>query len=261
MINKKGYTIKEMIILCAILAVFFAIAITKVSYAYSISASESEGEALKQKALETAANVYVNNNKDKFTEKETYFYGSDDDTNLEKRSFKLESGQYVLKFMFGDKFFGETTIGKATLVPQDYGTGVWFTINSLNLDVGDRYSVNYKVHSVFTSSEFKPIFKSTNESVLKIVKIDYANQQVTIEAVGKGEANIEITVYDDRLNAFRTDYTDGIKNTNFSVTVKNPEKNVDVVAILLYGTAGLMVVYFGYLVYKVIKNRNNYEVR
>lgn len=191
----------------------------------------------------------------------TYFYGSGDNTNLEKCSFKLESGQYVLKFMFGDKFFGETTIGKATLVPQDYGTGVWFTINSLNLDVGDRYSVNYKVYSVFKESEFKPIFKSTNESVLKIVKIDYANQQVTIEAVGKGEANIEITVYDDRLNTFRTDYTDGIKNTNFSVTVKNPEKNVDVVAILLYGTAGLMVVYFGYLVYKVIKNRNNYEVR
>ena len=111
MINKKGYTIKEMIILCAILAVFFAIAITKVSYAYSISASESEGEALKQKALETAANVYVNNNKDKFTEKETYFYGSDliennllfeaDNTNYSATKIKVtnDDGKYKVEIM------------------------------------------------------------------------------------------------------------------------------------------------------------------
>lgn len=193
----------------------------------------------------------------------TYYFWDDtaDESAQNRMSFKLESGQYVIKFMFGDSAYGEATVGVATLVPQDYGTGVWFTINSLNLKVGETYSVNYKVHNAFADQTFRPVFKSTNEQVLKIVKIDYVNQQVLIEAVGEGEANIEITVYDDRLNSYRTDYVDGIKNTNFSIKVTNPESNVDVVAILLYITAGLMVVYFGYLLYKAIKNRNNYEVR
>lgn len=193
----------------------------------------------------------------------TYYYWEDtaDESAQERMSFKLESGQYSIKFMFGDSAYGEATVGVLMLVPQDYGTGVWFTINSLNLKVGETYSVNYKVHNAFADQTFRPIFKSTNEKVLKIIKIDYVNQQVLIEAVGEGDANIEITVYDDRLNSYRTDYVDGIKNTNFSIKVTNQESNVDVVAILLYITAGLMVVYFGYLLYKAIKNRNNYEVR
>ena len=75
--NDKGYTVKEMIILCAVLAIAFAIGISKVSYAYQVSLNASETEALINKNLYNAALAYINNNKDKFMEKETFIYGSE----------------------------------------------------------------------------------------------------------------------------------------------------------------------------------------
>ena len=75
--NNKGYTVKEMIILCAVLAIAFAIGISKVSYAYQVSLNASDTEALINKNLYNAALAYVNNNKDKFMEKETFIYGSE----------------------------------------------------------------------------------------------------------------------------------------------------------------------------------------
>ena len=75
--NNKGYTVKEMIILCAVLAIAFAIGISKVSYAYQVSLNASETEALINKNLYNAALAYVNNNIDKFMVKETFIYGSE----------------------------------------------------------------------------------------------------------------------------------------------------------------------------------------
>ena len=97
--NNKGYSIKEMIILCSVLAIVFVVGISRVSYAYSISANEGELEALTSKNLYNAAVAYVNNNKDKFTEKETFIYGSEliennflfeaDNTNYGKTKIKV----------------------------------------------------------------------------------------------------------------------------------------------------------------------------
>lgn len=196
-------------------------------------------------------------------EERTYFYGtnSEDLKDDERRSFKMTSGEYILSFCFGknDGYY-PAVASVIRFTPGDYGTGVWFTQNSIELKVGETAELSYKIHEVFDFAGFLPKFKSSNETVVRIKNIDYATQKVTIEAISEGSANIEIIVYDDRINTY-TDLEDGIHNSNFSVSVERTKKDVDVVAILLYITAGMFVVYLGFMLYKVIKNRNNYEVR
>lgn len=76
-LNKKGYSIKEMVILCSVLAVLFGIGIVKTSYAYEQINKEDEIMAIEEKNLITIAELYVKNFKDKFQEAETYFYGKE----------------------------------------------------------------------------------------------------------------------------------------------------------------------------------------
>lgn len=75
--NHKGYTMREMIILCSVLAVIYGVAITKTSYAYQEAANTTEINEMKEAGLQTAAETYVKLHKDKFTESETYFFGKD----------------------------------------------------------------------------------------------------------------------------------------------------------------------------------------
>lgn len=75
--NKKGYSIKELVILCAILAIVFGIAISRVSYAYDKIDNSEEMTKESLKHVEQAAKIYVQDHKEEFKEKETYFYGSD----------------------------------------------------------------------------------------------------------------------------------------------------------------------------------------
>lgn len=77
MLNKKGYSIKEMIILCSILGVLFGIGIVKTSYAYEEVNKDEEIIALEEKNLITVAKLYVEKNKEKFAAAETYFYGKE----------------------------------------------------------------------------------------------------------------------------------------------------------------------------------------
>lgn len=77
MLNRKGYTIKELMILCAVLAIVFAIAISRVSYAYDKIDNSEEMEEVALKHVEEAAKIYVQDHKEEFAEKETFFYGSD----------------------------------------------------------------------------------------------------------------------------------------------------------------------------------------
>ncbi len=75
MMNKKGYAVKEMIILCAILGVAFSAVIMRVSFAYQDALNEDEVVAMQNKNLQVAAEAYVELNKDLFQEPETYFFG------------------------------------------------------------------------------------------------------------------------------------------------------------------------------------------
>lgn len=195
-------------------------------------------------------------------ETSTYFYGSDDDSlKYDRRSFKLTGGEYAINFCFGTNDGSyPAVVSVVKFTPEDYGTGVWFTENLVELKVGETTTLSYKIHKVFDAPGFRPIFKSTDETVFKIKDVDYTNRKVTIEAVSEGSANIEIIVFDDRINTY-TDYENGITNTNLAVSVEKEKNSVDVVAILLYISAGMFVVYLGFMLYKVIKNRNNYDVR
>lgn len=75
--NNNGYTMKEMIILSAVLAIVFMIGIGRVSYAYQ-EADQSEEIAAKENGyLKEAAKIYVEKHKDEIKDKETFFYGSD----------------------------------------------------------------------------------------------------------------------------------------------------------------------------------------
>ncbi len=195
-------------------------------------------------------------------ESNTYFYGSNDEAiKYDRRSFKLTGGEYVINFCFGTNDGSyPAVVSVVKFTPEDYGTGVWFTENLVELKVGETTTLAYKIHKVFDAPGFRPIFKSTDESVFKIKEVDYVNRKVTIEAVAEGSANVEITVFDDRINTY-TDYENGITNANLAISVEKEKKQVDVVAILLYIAAGMFVVYLGFILYKVIKNRNNYDVR
>lgn len=77
MLNRKGYSIKEMIILCGALAILFGIGIAQTSYAYQDSDNTENVLAQEEKNLLTVAKLYVEANKDKFKENETYFYGQE----------------------------------------------------------------------------------------------------------------------------------------------------------------------------------------
>ncbi len=75
--NNKGYAVKELLILFAILGIVFTFAITKVSFAYQQADNEEEQIAMRNNSLQTAAEAYVSLHKDKFEEPETYFFGSE----------------------------------------------------------------------------------------------------------------------------------------------------------------------------------------
>ena len=75
--NSKGYTIKELLILCGILAIVFGIVISKVSYAYDQVDNSKELEQSSLKHVEQAALIYIHDHKEEFKDEETYIYGSD----------------------------------------------------------------------------------------------------------------------------------------------------------------------------------------
>jgi len=77
MLNKNGYAIKEMIVLCLILAVVFAFAIAKVSFAFEEAQEKDRGNSLKDHAIQLAAEYYAKNHPEKFTNVETFLYGSE----------------------------------------------------------------------------------------------------------------------------------------------------------------------------------------
>ena len=77
MLNKKGYSIKELLILFAALAIVFAIAISRVSYAYDEIDNSEEMQAAALKHVEEASKIYIHDHKEEFEEETTYFYGSD----------------------------------------------------------------------------------------------------------------------------------------------------------------------------------------
>ena len=75
--NQKGYAIKELLILCAVLAVVFAIGIHKVSYAYQEVDNQEDYEKETNRLVYEAAKIYVSDHKEEFASEETFFYGSD----------------------------------------------------------------------------------------------------------------------------------------------------------------------------------------
>jgi len=76
--NKHGYVAKELIILCALLAVLFTVAIIKVSYAFEeINNMTQSSLASMDETLKKAALLYAKTHSDKFKEKETYIYGKE----------------------------------------------------------------------------------------------------------------------------------------------------------------------------------------
>ena len=111
--NQKGYSIKELIILCAGLAIIFGIAISRVSYAYDEIDNKEELQEDTLKHVEEAAKIYVHDHKEEFKEESTYFYGSDlleanylmnigtsDVSNIKiKVTYEKEKGEYKVEIV------------------------------------------------------------------------------------------------------------------------------------------------------------------
>ena len=94
--NNKGFAVKELIILFSVLAVLFALAITKVSFAFEEVDQEEQLADLKNSNLLAAANVYVMMHKDLFTEAETYFYYNGDPITYESDVIDKEIVQVLV---------------------------------------------------------------------------------------------------------------------------------------------------------------------
>ncbi len=75
--NNKGYSIKELIVLFAILAVVFGIGIIKSSYALEEASDESSFIEQQNKNILLASELYAQMNPDNFKETETFIYGSE----------------------------------------------------------------------------------------------------------------------------------------------------------------------------------------
>ena len=77
MMNKNGYTIKELIILFSLLAIVFAIGIIRGSYALEDAYKTDEIKEIQTNTLILAAETYAKMNDDKFQDEETYLFGSE----------------------------------------------------------------------------------------------------------------------------------------------------------------------------------------
>ena len=75
--KKNGYAVKELIILSAILAVVFGVAITRVSFAYEEIMDEENVEIERNHYLTVAAEYYAKANEEEMKEEETFIFGSD----------------------------------------------------------------------------------------------------------------------------------------------------------------------------------------
>ncbi len=76
--NKRGYALKEVIILCAILALAFGVAITRVSYAYQNIADESVVTREDNNTIKLAAETYAKAHEDTLNkDKENFIFGKD----------------------------------------------------------------------------------------------------------------------------------------------------------------------------------------
>ncbi len=184
-----------------------------------------------------------------------YYYGN---TNSKTSSFIIRDNLYYIDFCVGIKGIFKS-IGLVTLNAESYGTGVWFETNSATLKVGEEMLLEFTVHEAFLSSTIE--FSVSDPTVLQIVEEDRNKNTVKVKALKKGEANVIIRVTDDRLNAYGTEYEDGIINSNLAIKVTKAEKKVDVVKILLWISFGGIVVYLGYIIIKTIKNANNYQIK
>ena len=74
--EKNGYAVKELIILSAILAVVFGVAITRVSFAYEEITDKENLTNEKNHYLTLAATYYAKMHEEEMKE-ETFIYGSD----------------------------------------------------------------------------------------------------------------------------------------------------------------------------------------
>lgn len=75
--KNDGFAVKEMIILSGILAIVFAILITKVSFAYKDALREEDTKNGIKNSLLIAAKAYAEGKKEEFKKEETFIYGSD----------------------------------------------------------------------------------------------------------------------------------------------------------------------------------------
>ena len=77
MMEKNGYAVKELIILSAILAVVFGIAITRISFAYEEIMDEENVEIERNHYLTVAAEYYAKMHEEEMQEEENFIFGSD----------------------------------------------------------------------------------------------------------------------------------------------------------------------------------------
>ncbi len=77
MMEKNGYAVKELIILSAILAVVFGVAITRVSFAYEEIMNEETITNERVHNLTLAAEYYAKMHEEEMKEEENFIFGSD----------------------------------------------------------------------------------------------------------------------------------------------------------------------------------------
>lgn len=181
--------------------------------------------------------------------KQYYAYGAG--------NFTLNASQYTVAYgvYYGNNFVG---LLSDVVMVSSYGKGVWLESASSELTIGKEQKIYFNVHEAFSGATIK--FASTDENLLKIKEVNYANNYIVVEPLKKGDVGITITVTDDRLEG--TEYeTTGLINADFSVEIVKEAKKTSSTQIMLWIALGLLGIGLVVMAIKAIIDARKFEVR
>lgn len=178
-----------------------------------------------------------------------YAYGSN--------SFVIEGSEYDVEYGFKVDKFIKVLSGKFNA--SDYGKGVWLETIDEDMVIGEVRKVKYTVHEAFSGASIG--FASSNSDVLKIKEVNQINKYIIVEAVSNGNAQVVITINDDRLNNNSKYEETGLENSELEIKVVKPKSKTNTTVVMLWVAFGLLSAGLVYVAIKAIIDARRIEIK
>lgn len=180
----------------------------------------------------------------------TFAYGSN--------SFVIESPNYRIDYGF--KHDGKfVSVLNGSFSASDYGKGVWLETIDEDMVIGEVRKVKYTVHEAFSGASIG--FASSNSDVLKIKEVNQINKYIIVEAVSNGNAQVVITINDDRLNNNSKYEETGLENSELEIKVVKPKAKTNTTVVMLWVAFGLLSAGLVYVAIKAIIDARRIEIK